>query len=360
VALVPLLLLVGAGLIPLQPLTENPAGERIRYHTEVYQLDSRWVADAGPRSRHVTNGQGLRGDPIVGRDLELLTLGGSTLECGLLEEPDALTARIAAGVNEQVEATFRAAALAQGGLPLQGLMPEFEAFTAGKRRPDVVVGMFGANEAQMFFNHAPWLAPSEGAPWEVWLDPDSPFGLRGRGDTYRGWYLTGNQGSFLEAPRSAYADQTHWTHDLHPEHVEPFKDALNHYFASLIRLEKLARERGAQLVLVTQPVAPAAPPSGGRGWAPFLYSHDGKGFLPSPALTRNLVGAFNVQSRAFAAQNGLPLVDLEKSLDGCWDCFYDQWHFSDTGAARAGAEIASTVVPLLALAPTTQSGRHPR
>ncbi|WP_181233750.1 hypothetical protein [Enhygromyxa salina] len=54
-----------------------------------------------------------------------------------------------------------------------------------------------------------------------------------------------------------------------------------------------------------------------------------------------LVEVFNAQTRGFAREHGLELVDLAVALEGCADCFYDQWHFSDTGAARAGAAIAA-------------------
>ncbi|KIG16541.1 hypothetical protein DB30_04312 [Enhygromyxa salina] len=330
-----------ASLVPLEPLTKNLAGERVAYRHETYELDPRFVADAGPRSRHASNAQGLRGDVIVGRDLELLTLGGSTVECSLLDEPDALTARIAQAAAPQVQHPLRAAALAQAGLPLSELLTELEQFTADRRRPDLIVGMFGANEAQAFFNHAPWVSQAKGAAWDVWLDPASPFGTQGRSQTYRGWYQPGNHGGFLSAPRAAYADPRGWVDELHPGHVPLLRAALADYVTSLAALERLTHDRGAKLVLVTQPIAPWSAPADGRGWAPFVYAEQGQGFLPSPDLTGKLVEAFNAQTRGFAAERGLVLVDLAVELQGCAACFYDQWHFSDTGAARAGAAIAA-------------------
>ncbi|PRP94788.1 hypothetical protein [Enhygromyxa salina] len=340
-ALVTLAVLAGTSLIPLEPLTHNLAGARVAYRHEIYELDPAWVADAGPRSRHASNGQGLRGDVIVGRGFEVLVLGGSTVECSLLDEPDTLTAQIASAGRSQSDPGVRAAALAQAGLPLSELLPELEVFTEGGRRPELFVGMFGANEAQAFFNHAPWVGSAPGAAWDVWLDPASPFGVEGRAQTYRGWYRPGNHGQFLAAPRAAYADPRGWVVELHPGHVAMLRTALADYVQSLVALDELARGRGARLVLVTQPVAPWAEPSAGRGWAPFMYAGQGEGFLPSPDLTRQLVEAFNAQTRGFAREHEVVLVDLAVELEGCADCFYDQWHFSDTGAARAGAAIAA-------------------
>src|SRR5690606_26900188 len=141
------------------------------------------------------NGQGLRGDVIVGRDFEVLLIGGSTTECSLLDEPKALPAALARTIRaESMDAAepVRVAALAQPGLPRAGLLEELEAFTSSDRRPDVVVALVGANEVQAFFNHAAWVTSAPGAAWEAWLDPASPFGVEGRARTYRGWYQPSN------------------------------------------------------------------------------------------------------------------------------------------------------------------------
>ncbi len=345
-ALTVLAALACATLIPLEPLTENPAGERVAYHHEIHQLDPRWVADAGPHSRHASNGQGLRGDVIVGRDLEIIVLGGSTVECSLLDEPDTLVAKLGAETQPVFEQPVRAAALAQAGLPLSGLLTELETFSES-RQPTLLVGMFGANEAQAFFNHAPWVATTPNGHPDVWIDPASPFGVTGRAETYRGWYRPGNQGRFLAAPRAAYADRLGWVEQLHPAHVRPLQQSLAEYVVSLAALAQLGEDRGASLLLVTQPLAPWAEPADGHGWAPFIYAGEGEGFVPGPELTRSLVEAFNTQTRGFANDRGLALVDLAAQLDGCTACFYDQWHFTNTGASLAAAAIAEAVIPVL-------------
>lgn len=345
-ALVTLAALALGHAIPLEPLTGNVAGERVPYRVEVHELDPTWIAGVAARTRHAANGQGLRGDVIVGRDFEVLIVGGSTSECSLLDEADSLDASLARAVLERRGEDLgpvRVAAFAQPGLPLAGLLDELEIFSEDQRRPDVVVGLFGANEAQTFFNHAPWVRSSQTGPWEAWIDPASPFGVEGRADTYRGWYRPDNHGRFLEAPRAAYADPRGWQSSLHPGHVDSLRQALSDYVASLRALERLANSRGATLVLVTQPVAPW-PPDQGRGWAPFIYAQHGAGFLPSPELTEQLVEAFNAQTRGFANERGLALVDLGAALDGCVECFYDQWHFTNEGASWAAEILAPVVV----------------
>ena len=343
-ALLTLAALALGSLIPLEPLTGNVAGERVPYRVEVHELDPKWVAGVGPRSRHAANGQGLRGDVIVGRDLEVLLVGGSTTECSLLDEPMSLTGALARSIERESPAEpVRVASLAQPGLPLAGLLEELESFTKDERRPAVIVGLFGANEAQTFFNNAPWVASAPGAPWEAWIDPASPFGIDGREQTYRGWYRPGNHGRFLDAPRRAYADARGWQRSLHPGHVAMLRQALREYVASLTELARLAAERDATLILATQPVAPWAAPADGRGWAPFVYAPPGMGFVPSPELTRELVEAFNAQTRGFARERGLVLVELASELSDCGSCFYDQWHFTDEGAREAAARIGEAI-----------------
>jgi hypothetical protein len=340
-ALATLAALALGNLVPLQAMTRNPAGERVPYRVEVHDLDERWVADVGTRSRHAANGQGLRGDAIVGRDREIIVLGGSTTECSLLDEHDTLARRLRDALESAHAAEpVRVAALAQPGLPLAGLLEEIDAFTRGRRRPDVFVGLFGANETQTFYNNTPWVGTVGKSSWEAWIDPVSPLGVHGREATFRGWYRPGNRGRFLEAPRIAYADERAWQSTLHQAHVSELRAALAGYVASLAELRRIVGTRGASLVLVTQPVAPWASPEGGRGWAMLFFAEYGRGFVPSPALTRQLVEAFNATTRAFAAEHSVPIVDLALLLQGCATCFYDQWHFTREGAARAAAAIA--------------------
>jgi hypothetical protein len=377
-ALATLAALVIGDRVPLEPLTGNVAGERVPYRVEIHELDPVWVAGVGPRSRHAANGQGLRGDVIIGRDFEVLLVGGSTTECSLLDEPASLAGALASALErEPADASelVRVASLAQPGLPLAQLLEELEIFTADHRRPDVLIAFVGANEAQTFFNHASWVASAPGpiaceacsgetggpqrerggtagaAPavlwsptvWEAWIDPASPFGVEGRAETYRGWYRPGNHGRFLDAPRRAYADARGWQASLHPGHAALLRQSLREYVASLTTLERLAAERDAVLVLATQPVAPWAPPGDGRGWAPFIYAEPGHGFVPSPDLTWQLVDAFNTQTRGFAREHGLALVDLASELSGCVTCFYDQWHFTDEGSREAATRISQAL-----------------
>lgn len=328
--------------VPTEPMTRNVSGPRIPYRTTVFYPDPAHVADTAPRVRHAHNGQGLRGSILTGPSvpgLEVLMVSSSAAECELLDERDALGARLQARLGGDA----RVATLGQAGLPADAMIDELEAQFAIGRRPGIVVGLFGAPGARLATNRLPWLAPAPGAPWSVHIPPDGPFGVRGRVATYRGWYVPGSGGAFLEPSRRAYADASQWQRSLHPAHRPRVESFLRAYAATLDRLQRMCQAHGAQLVLATQPVAPWAPPANGRGWAPFIHTPEGEGIVPSPDLTRMLVHAHNRVTRACARRHRLPLADLEHHQDGDAESFYDQWHFTRAGADRASQHIADAI-----------------
>ena len=73
---------------------------------------------------------------------------------------------------------------------------------------------------------------------------------------------------------------------------------------------------------------------------------DGRGFVPSPDLLAEIVEAYNQRTRDVAEREGVPLVDLARAFaedEGCPSCFYDQWHFTAEGAARAAELMAAAI-----------------
>jgi lysophospholipase L1-like esterase len=51
----------------------------------------------------------------------------------------------------------------------------------------------------------------------------------------------------------------------------------------------------------------------------------------------------NARVRQFAEARNLPLVDLDKLLTGCRECFFDPVHFTDAGASRAATAVAAAL-----------------
>jgi hypothetical protein len=51
----------------------------------------------------------------------------------------------------------------------------------------------------------------------------------------------------------------------------------------------------------------------------------------------------NARVRQIAEARNLPLVDLDRLLTGCRECFFDPVHFTDAGASRAATEVATAL-----------------
>lgn len=296
-----------------------------------YDIDPAIVPGMSPHTRFFRNAQGLRGHTLSGANDELLLVGGSTVACTLLDQRDEIGAVIARTSGHRV------ATLGRGGYPLERLLPLVERVLArDELRPGTLALLVGANEVEMLMNHLPW---SDGPAWDV----DGPFGPAQRARTYAGWYRPGADGRFLVAPRRAYASSPKRDR-LAPVQSRFVAQRQQEFGAQLVAVIRAARERGTNVVLVTQPLAyDVARGMAHPGWAPFFYAEPGAGVLPSPRLLHELLDGFNRVTRSVAQHEGVVLVDLEAQLGECGECFYDQWHFTIAGASAAGGAIAAAL-----------------
>jgi len=96
-----------------------------------------------------------------------------------------------------------------------------------------------------------------------------------------------------------------------------------------------------------------------RSWMPYFVHRDRVGFVPAPSLVAALMARFNEATRRVARRRGLVWVDLAETLGDCGDCFYDQWHFTVTGAQRAAKSIAPVVDSLLEPEPESPAEPSP-
>ncbi len=328
-----LIVAVGHVVFATPPPLDTEAGAMEPFANAVYQIAPRYAVGVSPRSRVVRNAQGLRGSLLHGKPDDVLVVGGSTVACTLLDEQDALGRRIELASNER----FHVAVAGRGGHPLGRLLRLVEqVLDRPDLRPGIVVGLFGASEVEFFLNSVPWERDATGTPIPG-FDPNGPYGPDRWATTFAGWYRPGNHGAFLERPRRAYA-QAHKVEGLGPLQMRALQEALAAYRSDLEAFVDLAHERGARVVLATQPLAPAGP-----HYAPFFHGRPGYGVLPTPRLLRSVLEAFNGQMRSVARRRGIALVDLARTLDDCTACFYDQWHFTVVGAREAAQHIAAAL-----------------
>lgn len=329
------------------PVVGAPAlPARIPYNQVVFTIDPDLISGLSQRSRLIANGQGLRGQVLGKGAFNVLIIGGSTVQCALLDESDSLVTRVIGSLREtQREGRpIRIATPARGGYRLKQINADLASLLAAEdTAAQLVVAMPGANDLEEFVTGVSW-ATDERGDLVPEINPESPFSSRNWAETYAGWYAPGSTGAFAERVRSAYAESP-WQGSLDERKERIFQTHLRRYDQSLSELARITNQADAPLMLVTQPLNYAGNERGARvaDWMPFYYPKSGVGFIPSPALFAELLRRVNNHTRAFSEVAGVPLLDLDAELTGCADCFYDQWHFNVEGSKRAGRQIAEFI-----------------
>lgn len=336
---------VGALALPMPDPVRSGEIVRTPYDGRTFDIDPKFIAGLSRPSRVVTNAQGLRGNLLRSRPGDVLILGGSTAQCLLLDEQHSLervlqTQLRAAGIADAAVANAGFA-----GLPAAQLLAEFDAIIEREDRwPRRVLALFGANEAEQVLNHAPWVR-SSGGELVLGFDENGPYGPGQWARTYAGWYTPGNHGAFMVRPRAAYRAAPKAT--SLPAKTRAFLGQQSSvYAAALDELALRCAAREIELFVVTQPINfDPKDPTAGHDWAPFIFAKPGAGFVPSPPMLHGLVDGFNRVARTVAQARGLTVIDLASALASQGDCFYDQWHFTIAGAARAGQALAQALAP---------------
>ena len=308
----------------------------------VYDISPEHIAGVSDGGRLVSNAQSLRGEIFSPRTTNVLLVGGSTAYCQLLDEPDMLAARIGHHLRARLErADIRSATSARGG-QMVWRSTENVGWLSERRstRPDLVIGLVGLNNMIDFFIHAPWPEGMDAGSADAWIPETSPFTPARQRDTLGRYNDPSSDGSWVHALRRAYADHAK-AGTLDPSLDEVLGRALQRYQDELSRLLETTRAAESQLVLVTQPINwDVDRPERATNWNLYVNPGPGEGFVPDPSLMAELLERFNAETRAFAADQGLTLVDLAP-LSDCATCFYDQWHFTVSGADAAGALVAA-------------------
>ena len=333
-------------------------GNRIHMRPEAGGL----AGITGPSVQRISS-LGLRGRERSDRDLRsVLCVGGSTTACEYLSDgetwPDLLADRLAeacggpvwvgnAGASGQ-RALDHVTALGRLLDPLQPL--------------DAVVVLAGINDASHAVLHrgAPPQDPAAASPEQlrrVFAVQPHELSLWPPGKSALATWLQRRRraswdAAALEDPEGrAYALRR----DLRragPRHQEPVTLAASYERAYRQHLEWCVgaiQRRGATPVLLTQPTLWATEDEEALercwfGWVDALPWEGPSGYVDL-AVLREVLSRLNSATRAAAATTGALLVDLERELDGDASAFYDDCHFTESGAARV-AEAVGRVLSL--------------
>jgi hypothetical protein len=118
------------------------------------------------------------------------------------------------------------------------------------------------------------------------------------------------------------------------------------YVEALEEVVAICRQRSLTCVLITQP----------NGYKPGISPEFKRSFWMTPPDARytltfessiDLAALYNDFLRRFAAEQGLPLCDLDAVIEPSFENFYDEMHFNEQGARRVAASLSDCIRGLI-------------
>lgn len=357
-----------------------------RFHPLVEHAFVRWpsktylfhTADAvmpgvSGTARFRVNSLGFRGsEPPPGSRLRVLAVGGSTTECSFLDESEAWTGVVEAGLRAARPGLAPWVANAGvSGRTTRDHLVQLERLLSRPPRFDVLVLLVGCNDLLLRLAqedaYDPGFLGAEGAREHLLgrafeLLPRSEerrHGLRARIALWRLAGLlrarlreaparetagAGLHYAGLRAKRAACAPKRDTLPDLGP--------ALLEYRRNLEGLLALAERRGVGVIACTQPAlwqTDPRPEDEALLWMGGIGSFEVNaygGYHTARVLAEGLE-AYNGVLRAVCAERGVECVDLAALLAPSTASFYDDVHFNEAGARRVGELLVPRVLALL-------------
>ena len=316
----------------------------------------------GPQARFHVNALGFRGDELPeGACYRILALGGSTTECGFVDQDVAWPQLVQTELAEASGACVWVANAGRSGFTSRRHVMQLRHLLEQEPRFDVVLLLVGVNDlCKRLESGAEEPPEDELTPAGVGVWQCFSVVPRGADPTK----------SFLE--RTALADVARGLKNLLPDATQQdrtgkkykrwrrnrrnatefrgelpdLERALAAYVSNLRECAELARAADTRLVLMTQPSLwrPELPVElrrllwlGGTG----DYQHEiGLPYYGAEALAEGMQ-LYNDALRALADEQGLELIDLAPELPKDGTSFYDDVHFNDAGSRRVAELVTS-------------------
>lgn len=342
-----------------------------------FQPDSRFIHGITGTASYAVNEQGIRGRDFGPDSAEyrILLVGGSTTECGLLDDSEnwGTIAERDLGVTGDGRRVW------VGNVGRSGLTSRDHAVTvkyllAQYPRIDVVVVLLGVNDltaalrqAGSYRSPTPLSDPaaeriqvrnafamSPGGFREM-LTPDlvpvrTPWHKRAHlyqlGRRARvGWQarkvVSGRGGADIGGWRANRQSASRIIDSL-PDLMRPLAD----YRASLEAIVAEARKRNTEVVFMTQPalwkdkMTPAEERLIWLGGTGRFQEEPGHAYYSIPALAKAM-DRYNAEGLAVCRAAGLACLDLASRIPRDTSMFYDDVHFTEAGAAAVGHSLAA-------------------
>ncbi len=358
----------------------------------VFEPDSRFVHGIKGPARYVVNQQGIRGREFGPDSAEyrVLLVGGSTTECGMLDEEE----NWGSVAERDLAVTADGRDVWVGNVGRSGLASRDHAVTIKYLlrqypRIDLVVVLVGVNDLTAALRQVgPYRSPAPlSDPEAEEIQVRNAFALSPRGfrevltaemvPEGTSWYRKTHLFQLAKRARTGFQakqvfrgisganlgqwrsnrEQASSTIDTLPDLVQPLAEYRQH-------LEMIAREAklgGASVVFMTQPALwkPEMPASERRllwlGGTGSFQEEPGHAYYSPPALAEAMK-RYNGTMLEECTKAGLSCLDLAALMPSDTSMFYDDVHFTEAGAATVGRLLAEHIRSAL---PTTFQKRRP-
>jgi lysophospholipase L1-like esterase len=303
-------------------------------------------------ARFYINNMGMRGDEYVpaANQFRILTVGGSTTETTYLDQDETWAALIQQKLKKTVDGRdVWVGNVGKSGyssvkylLILQYLLPQLS-------DTDAVIVLAGVNDLS--------------GAWKqrdlALYDPEVDHGSKVRqtfwsdSSLYCKTYTTflaysvmnrltnaglgiDETGSWVQDPRNQRRNASRFIDDMPAQ----FDRALERYEENIVSMGETVRKNSARIVFLTQPYA----------WRNDLpaefndllwFGGNGRGEYYSLEAMIQSLDAFNRRLLDTCRDHEFECVDLAPELNGNLDCFYDDVHFNEAGAAKVADVVAA-------------------
>ncbi len=304
------------------------------------------------------NRLGIRGElPLVGAKPSIAILGGSTVEDWVLAEEKTWVRIVQSHLRKECRPSAWVANLGKAGLNARHHLIQLPEVVKYMPDFDMYVVLMGLNDFLFDYHIHHSFQVSEGwwrkSAFMSDAGDEGPLALVAIFRRLYGRYMGSNRnaipvsdfGNYMEALRVALRK-------VRPEQqvdtLPSLGEHLLEYRSTILALKEFADKRGKPILFVTQPFLWSANMSKGV-WAqlfagfigPDINSPDTKWYTPG-ALEHGL-SAYNETLLTMCSEHRLLCVDAAKLLPKEIQYFFDDFHFSDLGAAKVGEIVAEAI-----------------
>jgi lysophospholipase L1-like esterase len=322
-------------------------------------------------SRFSTNSYGARGREPNGRErLRILTLGGSTTACTVLDDTKTWPAVLERLLDRRLGAKNEVwvANIGMDGLVSDHLLMHVKYYLPQLPHIDYVIVQAGSNDMGLWFHHEHfdpdylrknWNSRvGEAFRWSAYTPQDQPIYKR-----LALWKLASRLKDMYQSSQNeddarrviVQDEQLKWIEEMRKYRrqreskflaqgkLDTLPLALDSYERVLRLIAEETRKNGAKPIFMTQAVQSrfSSEEEKARIWIGAM--NDGEGFVSEEQYPA-ILDQYNQRMKKVAEDEGGLLVDMASELEPGARPFYDGLHFNDWGAAEAGRILAKFFV----------------